>query len=319
MQRTPGRKDNFSVRLGELPNGMPVLMPVMAVYGVEDGPTLLVNACTHGDEVLGADVVRRIAAELDPAKMRGAFVGVPMANVTAVGTRSRRNLVEIYPGPHDMNRVFPGNPGGVMAERAAHVLTEGFIRACDYVLDLHMASVGGAWLAYVGVPKPEECASSKVYEATIALSKAFGTPLLLEGSIVGSMVAPALQLGIPAAMAEFGVAGLIDKEDLEFGLRGVRNVLKHVGVVEGEPVLPDSQIWIKRLHRMSAQRGGFLRQLEPLGTHVVAGQPLAQIEDLTGAVLQAFAAPEAGVVCRNNTMGVVGTGDLVVYVGVSDA
>lgn len=111
-----GTKEFVSLRVGELPDGSPVLMPIMAVAGAQEGPTLVVTGCLHGDEVLGTDIVRRVALTLDPAEMWGTFIGIPMASRPAVAIRNRRNLIELYPGAQDMNRVFPGNAKGIMSD-----------------------------------------------------------------------------------------------------------------------------------------------------------------------------------------------------------
>lgn len=314
--RRPGTKENFSIRLGELPNGVPVRMPVMVVSGVEDGPTLFLNACLHGDEVLTADVVRRTVQSLDAERLRGTLVAVPMANPASVGTRTRRNLSEIYPGPHDMNRVFPGTAGGLMAERAAQVLIERFVQRADCAFDLHCASVGGEWVPYTAVPARDDCVSEEQYRRTDELARAFGAELVLDGHrSPGSLMSAALEAGAVASMAEFGVANMIDDEGREVGLRGIANLMRHLGMLDGEPERPSAPTVVTRLHRMSASRGGFLVQHGLLGRRVSAGDPLAQIETLTGEVVEEFIAPADGIVCRRNTMGVVGTGDLVVYVG----
>jgi uncharacterized protein len=128
-------------------------------------------------------------------------------------------------------------------------------------------------------------------------------------------MAAATEAGVVASMAEFGVANVIDEEGRTVGMRGLANLLKHVGMIDGDPEPPASVDAIHRLHRMTAARGGFLSHTGELGQRVKAGDRLAQIETLTGDVVQEFVAPADGIVCRRNTMGVVGTGDLVVYVG----
>jgi predicted deacylase len=316
LKPVSGARDYFSVPVGELANGAPVLMPVMAVCGLNNGPTVLVTSCVHGDEILGAQIVRGIAASLDPRQMRGTFIGIPMVNMGGVATRSRRAATEIYPGPYDMNRIFPGNAAGGMAERVAHIITETFIKTSDFVLDLHQASTGAEWLPYAIVPKTAECASEQTHQAAVEVAKAFGAPLLLEGSIAGSLIDPALRLGVPATMVEFGVAGIVDQKNVDFGKAGIMNLLRHAGVVEGV-VKPAQQTWIKKLHRMTAQRGGFLSVLAPLGAEVSTGQSIAEVQNLQGEVLQNVVAPESGVICRVNTTGIVATGDPIAHVGVS--
>jgi len=311
----PGQREYFTLRVGELASGVPLLMPVMAVRGNADGPTVLAVAGVHGDELLGADVVRRTVNQLDPATLRGTVIGVPMANIAAFGTRSRRSLAEMYPGPHDMNRVFPGNGSGVMSERIARVLMDQLVARSDYAIDLHAASVGGSWLSYAVMPSRAECPSDDVHARSTAAARALGFPLLLEGATpAGSFIEAALASGVPAGMVEFGVANFIDRDDLELGLRAMTNLLQFLDMSDGSPTIGE-QHHVTRLHRMTALRGGFLEHAVAMGDRVAAGTPLAEIQDLRGDVVQRIVAPVAGLICRRSTMGMVGTGDLIVYVG----
>lgn len=310
-----GTRQYVSLRVGDLPNGYPVQLPVMAVSGTEDGPVLFVNACMHGDEVLGSDVVRRTVNALAPEQLRGALICVPMANPTGVATRTRRNVVEMYPGPHDMNRVFPGDSEGVLTERLAALLHEKFIEPADYAFDLHCASVGGEWQPYTVLPREDVCRDQETYQRSKALAAAFGAPNLLAGTLFpGSFVDSSVTVGTPASMCEFGVANFVDRADQSFGMRGMSNLLKHLGMIAGEPEVPSEQTVLTKLHRLKTGTGGYLVLDTSLGDDIKAGDRVAHVEDLAGSVVADFESPVDGRVCRVNTMGVVGTGDIVAYV-----
>lgn len=317
LELKKGTSDRFSLRIGDLPNGEPVLMPVMTVVGETDGPTIFLNACMHGDEILGADVVRRVMRGLTPDKIAGTVIAVPVANPMGQATRTRRNIMEMYPGPHDMNRIFPGHPDGILTERIASVLDTQFSAIADYVLDLHCASVGGAWEPYATTPPRSECVSDESFEKTQKLATGFGTPLLLtEYYIHASLVDPVIKRGGAASMVEFGVANVIDSEGQKFGIRGIHNVLKTLGFMEGD-VEPIRQLKLNKLNRIRTSRGGYLTLHAPLASDVTEGQLIATVENLLGDVVEEVHAPAAGRVCRINTMGVVGSGDFVAFVGES--
>lgn len=309
-----GRKLGTWLRIGEQPNGAPIELPVITVGGVNDGPTFYVNAAMHGDEILGTDVMRHVVRDLDPAKMSGTLVTIPMSNPLATATRTRRNIIEMYPGPHDMNRVFPASADGVLTERIAALIADRFIAEADYAFDLHAASVGGAWHAYSAFPKQESCATPEVYEKSAMLAKAFGAPNILGQSMFhGSLVDHAVRTGTPASMAEFGVANFIDEDERAMGIRGVTNLLKVIGIIEGEPEIPEGRRVLKKVHRIRTDVFGFLIHEVPIGSDVKAGTRLARLENLAGQVTAEFSAPADGRVCRINTMGTVGTGDIICY------
>src|SRR5690606_5774394 len=110
-------REAFSLKAGELPTGAPYLIPVMVISAGVPGPTLMVHTGMHGDEVLGAEIVREVWRRTEPRAITGRIILVPSSNLPAMSVRSRTNPAEIYPGPQDLNRVFPGDAEGSLTER----------------------------------------------------------------------------------------------------------------------------------------------------------------------------------------------------------
>lgn len=312
----PGTKESFAIRMGEMPNGLPYLLPVMVLSGSEDGPTFFVNAAMHGDEILGTESVRQAWKRINVAEMKGRAVMIPMANVAGVGTRTRRNVLEMYPGPHDMNRVFPGNPKGIMTERIANLIAERFIGPADFVFDIHCASVGGEWLPYVHVPTEADGVSARVIAESTRLGRAWGAPMIYPGNIQGSLVGEAYKQGKIAGSVEFGVANFSTRPERIWGRTGVINLFQEMGMLPGEPEyeLEQEQFTVKSMSKIITDRGGFLHERAKAGDRVSEGDTLALMMSLDGEEIATFEAPHDGVVARRNTMGVVGTGDIIAYV-----
>ena len=56
-------------------------VPLIVVNGAGDGPRLWLSAVVHGPEATGTEVIRRVLREaLDPKKLRGSIIAVPIAN-----------------------------------------------------------------------------------------------------------------------------------------------------------------------------------------------------------------------------------------------
>ena len=53
------------------------------VQGAADGPTLWVQGCIHGDESDGALTVHGLVAALDPTRLRGTVIAIPVVNAAA--------------------------------------------------------------------------------------------------------------------------------------------------------------------------------------------------------------------------------------------
>src|SRR4030065_659369 len=130
-----GEKKHGFIEVVNRPDGTMVTIPVMIAKGEKDGPTLLVNACAHGDEHEGTMSVIRLFQGLDPKKIKGTVIGVPVLHVDAFHGMRRGNFYDIY--IQDMNRIHPGNPGGFITERISNVFFEEIVKKADYVMDLH--------------------------------------------------------------------------------------------------------------------------------------------------------------------------------------
>src|SRR5262245_36009380 len=63
-----------------LADGNRIGVPVVILNGAEDGPTLLVAAAVHGQEVNGTGALLRVVRETDPRRMRGRLIAIPVAN-----------------------------------------------------------------------------------------------------------------------------------------------------------------------------------------------------------------------------------------------
>ena len=77
----PGTAQRLSWSATELFEGVPVSTPVLTVNGAMPGPTLCLTAAVHGDELNGIEMVRRVMHNIDPQKLSGRVIGVPIVNV----------------------------------------------------------------------------------------------------------------------------------------------------------------------------------------------------------------------------------------------
>jgi uncharacterized protein len=89
-----------------LPAGVTWFSPTLPLHvfdAVEPGPTALVQAGIHGDEIAGAHALAELLeAELRPT--HGRLIVVPVMNPPAYRARERK-----APGGLDLNRCFPGD------------------------------------------------------------------------------------------------------------------------------------------------------------------------------------------------------------------
>src|SRR5207247_1474403 len=108
------------------------------------------------------------------------------------------------------------------------------------------------------------------------MSKAFGSQVIWwrDAPLNPAMISgQALANGIAALVVETGGGGIID-ETIDQSATCTLNILKHLGMLEGKPILPDKQIMVNNYVVYRSQMGGFYLQ-EPgikIGISVQKGQ-----------------------------------------------
>ena len=315
-----GEVTRTRVPVAELADGSPVSLPVAVYRGVRPGPTLYIQAGLHGDELTGVEICRRAMAGIDPRRLAGTVVVVPLANVPAYLGRTRGFLHEER-WLIDINRIFPGNAHGLLTERIAHVLFHEFAMAADVTLDLHSALDGCDILPFVYIdPDDDETGTLGERER---LGKAFGTPYLYykaRGSKLGtsdmtrSLRAQTDTQRKPSFSAEMGESRRVSEHLVPLGVRGVHNVLRAMGLEEGSPEVPATQRVFRKITLSHAEHGGGLRMNVDLGDDVRAGQTIAEVVDVFGDMVERVSAPVDGFVLRAMRLGSISSGAEVAWI-----
>ncbi|MCX5906328.1 MAG: M14 family metallopeptidase, partial [Deltaproteobacteria bacterium] len=286
----------------------------------EDGPTLWLNGAVHGDELNGFMAIRRLTEALDPGKLKGALICTPLCNPLAVQWRNKV-------GPYDqldLDQQFPGDPTGLISQRVASVLFREIKEKADYLINFHTAGTQYNASPYT-VYKKVSGARPEVSEETQALAKAFGlaTNCLVDlasakgelpGNIAGALDVSCILQGIPAFMAEVGTGGKFEEENIALAERGIRNVMKRLGMIPGEMELPPQQIVITRRRFRYGNHGGFWVAETKPGEILVKGQTIGRIVDLFSEV-EVIEAQEETFMIQVRVNPVVHTGDRVAFLG----
>lgn len=263
-----------------LANGHQYELYVHELRGSGDGPVLGLLAGVHGDEPLGIEIVRRIVAETDTSRLRGAILAMPVANAYGFEALTRNVPLDMT----NLNRIVPGDPNGMFTDQLAHVICDRFIRRCTHFVDLH----SGGNLATVDY--------SYLFENGADLSKVYGCELLYRGpGYVGTTTGFAQSLGIPALVSELGGGQQGNEHFIQKGVRGLRNILRHLGMIEGQPEPRPKQTLITELLVVRPHHGGLLYPevtLDQLGTSVPKGTLLGRTRSpYTFDELEVFPAP----------------------------
>ncbi|MEX1358166.1 MAG: succinylglutamate desuccinylase/aspartoacylase family protein [Gaiellaceae bacterium] len=262
-----------------LANGHELELVIHRLHGAEDGPTLGLVGGIHGDEPLGVETVRRVVSGVLDGDFRGAIVALPVANPYGFQALTRNAPIDMT----NLNRVFPGHPDGMLSEQVAHAICERFLPMCDYLIDFHsggnLATVDYAYL-----------------HDDQGLGREFGCEILFAGpSYAGTLGDYARRNGVPAVVPELGGGQQRNDHYLAKGIRGARNVMKAIGMLDGEPEIPFGQRIVHEVELVRPHHGGLLLSAVDatrLGEAVAAGTELGRVvSPYTFEVLEVLTAP----------------------------
>ncbi|EAR10108.1 succinylglutamate desuccinylase/aspartoacylase family protein [Reinekea blandensis] len=299
----PGQTLQLELPVAKLYTDTDVCIPVHIIRGRKDGPTVFVSAAVHGDELNGIEVVRRLIQQKSLKISYGTLILVPMVNVYGVLSQSR-----YMPDRRDLNRSFPGSDKGSLAARVADIFLDEIVRHCDYGIDLHTGAIHRSNLPQIRADLGDE--------STLALAREFGVPVLLNANIRdGSLRQAAVEAGCRILLYEAGQALRFDELSIRAGVRGVTNVLSHLGMVRRKrrrekvtPYIANNSTWSR------ASASGIVRDRKKLGDWVEKGEALAEIGDPFGRVIGTVNASRAGIVIGKQNIPLVQEGDAMFHV-----
>ena len=195
-----------------------------------DGPTVLVLGGNHGDEYEGQVAALRLLQELEPEQVTGRVIVVPVLS-TAASKANTRN----WPSGANFNRSFPGRPDGPPNEQLADYLTRVLFphgrRGDRHALRRPHAP---------GSSRARTCTSSTTRRSARRCSRACrpGTPTATSSTSTSTAPAScpveAENQGKIVITTELGGGGRVPAPVHRLAWSGLNNVLRHVGVLEGE-------------------------------------------------------------------------------------
>jgi predicted deacylase len=256
------------VPVARLSNGHQLDVVMHELVGSSAGPTLAIIAGIHGDEPLSIETVRQLLLSLEHDELNGRVVAIPIANPYAFQTLTRNTPLDMT----NLNRVFPGDPDGVLTEQLARAIVDNLLPGAEVLIDYH----SGGNLATVDYVYMHEDGP---------LSVAFGCEILYKSaSFAGSLGDFARSQGVKVVVSELGGGQQLNEHYIAKGVRGGRNVMKLLGMLDGEPEVPERQQIVTRMSYIRPHQGGIMLSnvtASQLGDQVEQGFELATIVDPT--------------------------------------
>ncbi|MBR6106115.1 MAG: succinylglutamate desuccinylase/aspartoacylase family protein [Paludibacteraceae bacterium] len=277
--------------------------------GPKNGLRLSVVTGTHGDE------------------LEGQMVCYELTRILTEHTESLEGSVEIYPALNplgidtiqrgipnfdlDMNRIFPGDPNGTMAEQTAHAIVED-MKGADMVIDIHSSNLylretpqvrinvqDSEWL----VPFAERLGMDFVWVHDAAT--------VLEATLAHSLNS----IGTPCLVVEMGVGQRINHKMCRRLVSGILHLMHTMGMWHRPESLEMSSPLIcngDHVIFLNAETSGVFITEQKCGIQVKKGEVIGQIVDpLRGVVLSTVKTPSDGYLFTIRAYPIVYEGSLM--------
>ncbi len=277
--------------------------------GPKNGLRLCVVTGTHGDE------------------LEGQMVCYELTRILTEHTESLEGSVEIYPALNplgidtiqrgipnfdlDMNRIFPGDPNGTMAEQTAHAIVED-MKGSDMVIDIHSSNLylretpqvrinvqDSEWL----VPFAERLGMDFVWVHDAAT--------VLEATLAHSLNS----IGTPCLVVEMGVGQRINHKMCRRLVSGILHLMHTMGMWHRPESLEMSSPLIcngDHVIFLNAETSGVFITEQKCGIQVKKGEVIGQIVDpLRGVVLSTVKTPSDGYLFTIRAYPIVYEGSLM--------
>ncbi|WP_405209132.1 succinylglutamate desuccinylase/aspartoacylase family protein [Aquimarina sp. LLG6339-5] len=291
---------NFNI--ANLYTSTKVEIPIIIKRSKKIGPTVLVTAGIHGDEINGVEVVRQIIAKKINKPAKGTIICIPVLNVFGFLSMNR-----FFPDGRDLNRMFPGTKSGSLASRFAYQFVNEILPVADFCLDFHTGGASRFNAPHIRVDGKNE--------RLVRLAKIFNAPFtLLSKNLDGSYRATCTKKGVDILLFEGGKSQNSNRDIAKEGVLGVMRILKHLEMLGTSFSIPEPErdtIVVEKSFWIRAKYSGLLHIKIPYGKLVEKGEILATITDPYGKMRHEVKATNPGYIINVNESPIVYKGDAV--------
>ncbi|MGS2725508.1 succinylglutamate desuccinylase/aspartoacylase family protein [Psychroserpens sp. BH13MA-6] len=300
-----GKSATVSFNVAKLHTQNTIDVPVIIERSKKPGPTVLMTAGIHGDEVNGVEIVRQIISKGINKPKKGTIICVPVINVFGFIHMDRE-----FPDGRDLNRVFPGIKGGSLASRVAFKLVTEILPHADFVMDFHTGGADRFNAAQIRIVKGEKNLKE--------LAKIFGAPFVLYSKNLNkSFRNTCYKLGIPILLFEGGKSFNIDATITNTGVNGVKRVLHHLGMLNSKFKVSKPKkpcIYISDSKWIRANYSGMFKSTVTINSKVSKGDVIGNITDPYGSFNHFVKAPNDGYIFNINESPIIYQGDAIFHI-----
>lgn len=264
---------------------------------------------THGDELEGQYVCYEVSKRIreNAGDLRGIVDIYPALNPLGIDSVERG-----IPGfDLDMNRIFPGNTAGTMAEHAAASIVND-LSGSDMVLDIHASNL---YLTEIPQVRINELFQDELVPYAEHLNVDFiwvhSAATVLEATLAHSLNST----GTPTLVVEMGIGLRLTQAYGRQLTEGIFSLMKHMGMWSGSSTAPRRPLISREnsdVEFLNAPVSGVFIQHIEHNSFVQEGDLIGEIVDpLKGKCLHEVAAPCAGIIFTLRDFPMVDEGSLL--------
>lgn len=299
-----GTTTKIDANIARLPSGTVIDIPIIVHRAEQDGPSLLLLAGMHGDEINGVEIMRRIIRDKLYEVQLGMVICIPIINIYGFINFSRD-----VPDGKDINRSFPGAKNGSLASQVANFLMEEIIPYIDYGIDFHTggARINNSPQIRVKTDDPQNLELAQVFATKFILNSPFRDKSLRK---------EAFKLGKRILVYEGGESQRLRKTAIDEGIQGMLRVMKHLGMRSSAPEPAFRTVFIERSTWVRARSAGLHYSYSRNGTEVTRKDVMGKVCDPYGTYELKIKAPHEGHIIAINNNPVVNRGDALFHLGI---
>jgi predicted deacylase len=280
-------------------------VPIVIERSKLPGPTILITAGIHGDEINGVEIVRQIIAKGINKPKIGTTICIPVINVFGF-----LNMNRLLPDGRDLNRVFPGSANGSLASRVAHFVMKEILPHVDFAMDFHTGGADRFNAAQIRIINN----SPRLTE----LAHVFGAPFIYYSQNINKSFRNACdKAGVPMLLFEGGKSFNIDDTITNTGVNGIKRVLHHLGMLTTTFIVSTPKaktVVIKKSKWLRAKYSGMFKPTVTVNASVIKGDVIGHITDPYGSFNHFVKAPNSGYIFNVNESPVIYQGDAIFHI-----
>jgi predicted deacylase len=271
---------------------------IAVVNGVKPGPVVAFVSGAHGTEYTSLVAMTRFIARVDPKKLSGTVIVVPLLNIASF----EQMVPHINPvDKKGMNTSYPGDRAGTQTSRVLALVAEQVVQPADVIVDLHGGDLDEDLRPYAYWIRSGDTALDS---ASFDLATHFGLDMLIVKNLdmtqavnTHNLSGFALSLHKTTIVAEAGRSGQVTTHDTNALINGSLNVLARLKMIAARASPAAKSItYVGNDSRVRADGGGMFFASATRGSAVKKGAKVGTITDYVGRPLGNILAPQDGIV-----------------------